>query len=276
MSVVNDFLKIQIVQYNDFTLTPLNVIIVIAIILGTRTSVKIIKRFVFKKFEAQDYGRSNSLFQIVKYIIWVVAILFSLQNIGFNLSILVAGSAALMVGIGFGLQNIFNDFTSGIFILIEGTISVGDIIEADDIVGKVTEISLRTSKVLTRDDTVLIIPNHKFISDQVINWSDNKNETRFSVTVGVAYGSDVQLVKKCLLQAAHEHSQVSNTPESNVRFTDFGDSSLDFELFFWSEHVFRIGEIESDLRFSINDLFIKNNITIPFPQRDVHMLTAQA
>jgi small-conductance mechanosensitive channel len=272
MSTINDIINAQIIQYNGFTLTPLNIVIVIGIFFGTRALLNLIKKFVFKKFEEQDFGRSNSLYQIVKYIVWVVAILFSLQNIGFNLSILVAGSAALMVGIGFGLQNIFNDFTSGIFILIEGTINVGDIIEADDIVGKVTEIRLRTSKVLTRDDTVLIIPNHKFISDQVINWSDNKNETRFSVKVGVAYGSDVNLVKSCLLQAAQEHSQIANSPQSNVRFTDFGDSSLDFELFFWSEHVFRIGEIESDLRFSINNLFIKNHISIPFPQRDVHMI----
>ncbi|MFT6716337.1 MAG: small-conductance mechanosensitive channel [Saprospiraceae bacterium] len=273
MNLVINFLSSEIIQYNNFVLTPLNLLIIIGIIIGTQTLLKLIKKIVFKKFEAQDLGRSNSVYQIVKYVIWVVAILFSLQNVGFNLSILVAGSAALMVGIGFGLQNIFNDFTSGIFILIEGTINVGDIIEADGIVGKVTEISLRTSKVLTRDDTVLIIPNHKFISDQVINWSDNKNETRFSVTVGVAYGSDVQKVKDCLLDAAHAHPHISNTPKSNVRFISFGDSSLDFELFFWSEHVFRIGEIESDLRFAINDLFIKNDITIPFPQRDVRMIT---
>jgi small-conductance mechanosensitive channel len=269
---VDEFVNYQVIHHNDFIITPLSIAVVIAIILGTRSVLKIIKKYVFKKFKDTDHGRSNSLFQIVKYVIWVVAVLFSLQSIGFNLDILVAGSAALMVGIGFGLQNIFNDFTSGIIILIEGTINVGDIIEADDTVGKVTEIRLRTSKVLTRDDTVLIIPNHKFISDQVTNWSDNMNETRFSVTVGVAYGSDVQLVKECLLKAARQHSQISNSPIANVRFTNFGDSSLDFELFFWSAHVFRIGEIESDLRFTINDLFIENNIRIPFPQRDVHMI----
>lgn len=269
---LNDFLNYQIIHHNDFTLTPLNLLVVLAILVGTRSLLKLTKKFVFKKFEAQDFGRTNSLFQIAKYVIWLIAVLISLQSIGLNLSILVVGSAGLMVGIGLGLQNIFNDFTSGIFILIEGTISVGDIIETNDIVGKVTEIRLRTSKVLTRDDTVLIIPNHKFISDQVINWSDNKTETRFSVSVGVAYGSDVQLVKKCLLQAANDHPQIVNNPQANVRFTDFGDSSLDFELFFWSEHVFRIGEIESDLRFVINDLFKKNEISIPFPQRDVHMI----
>ncbi len=272
MNSVNDFLHFQIIQYNNFTLTPLNILIIAAIIFGTKSLLKFTKKFVFKRFESDDYGRSNSLFQMLKYVIWVIAILFSLQNIGFNLSILVAGSAALMVGIGFGLQNIFNDFTSGIFILIEGTINVGDIIEAGSIVGEVTEIRLRTSKILTRDDTVLIIPNHKFISDRVINWSDNKNETRFHVNVGVAYGSDVKLVKQCLLQAAHEHPKVTKTPQANVRFTDFGESSLDFKLYFWSEHVFRIGEIQSDLRFSINQLFIEQDIVIPFPQRDVHMM----
>ena len=128
---VDEFINYQIIHHNDFIITPLSIVVVIAIIFGTRSGLKLIKKYVFKKFENRDHGRSNSLFQIVKYVIWVSAVLFSLQSIGFNLDILVAGSAALMVGIGFGLQNIFNDFTSGIIILIEGTINVGDIIEAE-------------------------------------------------------------------------------------------------------------------------------------------------
>ena len=202
---------------------------------------------------------------------WVIALLIALQSVGINLSILMAGSAALLVGIGFGLQNIFNDFSSGIFILLEGTISVGDVIDANGIVGEVKEIRLRTTKILTRDDTILIVPNHKFIAEPVLNWSENDLNTRFSIAIGVAYGSDVQLVKRCLLQVANENEMISDSPIPFVRFADFGESSLDFELLFWTTNIFQVKNIQSELRFEIDKVFRENKVQIPFPQRDIHI-----
>lgn len=270
---MKEFLQHDIIHYKSLVITPLSLLVILTIISLTGIILKFVKRILFKKITAIDHGRSHALYQILKYIFWVVAILMSLQSAGIDLSILLAGSAALLVGIGLGLQNIFNDFSSGIFILLERTITVGDIIEVNDIVGEVKEIRLRTTKILTRDDTILLVPNHKFISESVLNWSENDWNTRFSVKVGVAYGSDVQLVKKCLLEAAINHENISNTPTPLVRFSDFGDSSLDFELLFWTIHIFRVKEIQSDLRFTIDQLFRDNNIQIPFPQRDIHIRT---
>ena len=268
---VKTFLNYAIVTYNGFTLTPLNLVFVVVLFFGTKLLLSFTKKLIYKRTNQDEIGRSNSLFQIIKYFVWVITISLCLESVGINISILIAGSAALLVGIGFGLQNIFNDFTSGIIILLDRSIKVGDVLETDGIVGEVKEIRLRTTKVLTREDTILIIPNHKFIEDPVLNWSENDWNTRFSVTVGVAYGSDVQLVRTLILQAAEEHPLISNTPTPFARFTDFGDSSLDFELFFWSESVFRVGQVQSDLRFRIDELFRLNKVTIPFPQRDVHL-----
>lgn len=273
---INEILNYTLFHYNGVKITPISIGIVVAILAGTKFLVRFIKQVILKKYAARDEGRSESLFQIIKYFIWVVSILIALQSVGVNLSILLAGSAALMVGIGLGLQNIFNDFSSGIFILIEGTIKSGDIIETSDgIIGEVKEIRLRTTKVLTRDDTILIVPNHKFISDPILNWTENDWNTRFRVKVGVAYGSDVQLVKKCLLQAVTSHDQVSSKPEPSVLFLDFGESSLDFEVLFYTVNNFRVMKIQSDLRFEIDRLFRENNITIPFPQRDLHIISGE-
>ena len=203
----------------------------------------------------------------------MIAIAIALESIGIKLTLLIAGSAALLVGLGLGLQSVFQDFISGVVILVESTIQVNDVIEVEGFVGRVKEIGLRTSKVVTRDDIVTIIPNSKFTTERVINWSHTKRKTRFHINVGVAYGSDVELVREVLLECAAEHEEVENTPKPFVRFIDFGNSSLDFELFFWSVNNFYVENIKSDLRFLIDKKFRENKIQIPFPQRDIHIRT---
>jgi small-conductance mechanosensitive channel len=148
---------------------------------------------------------------------------------------------------------------------------VGDVVELEGDVGIVKEIGFRTTKIENRDNIILIIPNSKFIGENVINWSHIEQKTRFSVDVGVAYGSDVELVKKVLLECARDHQEVTEYPKPFVRFDDFGNSSLDFQLFFWTDNAFRVENIKSDLRFAIDKKFRENKITIPFPQRDVHI-----
>jgi len=135
----------------------------------------------------------------------------------------------------------------------------------------VKNIGFRTTKIENRDNIIMIIPNSRFIGENVINWSHIEQKTRFSVDVGVAYGSDVELVKKVLLECAYKHQEVTDYPKPFVRFLDFGNSSLDFQLYFWTDNAFRVENIKSDLRFAINNIFKKNGITIPFPQRDVHI-----
>jgi len=223
------------------------------------------------KFGLMDQGSSHSIFQICRYFVWIISIVFILEMVGIKLTLLLAGSAALLVGIGLGLQNTFNDFISGIILLIEGTIRVNDVIEIEGMVVQVQEIGIRTSKVLNRDDISVIVPNSIITNNKVINWSHNKEKTRFKITVGVAYGSDIDLVMQLMAQAALNHEHCNKDRKPIARLGNFGDSSLDFDLFFWSMNLFRIEQTLADIRAEIVRLFRQNNVEIPFPQRDLHI-----
>ena len=183
-----------------------------------------------------------------------------------------AASAALMIGIGLALQTLFQDIISGVFILVDQTVHVGDIIEIDGKVGRVEEIKLRTTRAITLDNRVLIIPNHLYLANSLYNWTQNNTTTREFVQIGVAYGSDVQLVKKLLIQAANSQPAVIEPEETSVLFSDFGDSALTFKVVFTIEDSFNANGVKSDVRFEIDKLFRENNVSIPFPQRDVHII----
>jgi small-conductance mechanosensitive channel len=199
----------------------------------------------------------------------VVAVI--LNSSGLKITAFLTAGAALFVGLGFALQDLFKDIIAGITILIDKSVLVSDIIEMNDKVGRVIEIKLRSTRVITRDDKILVIPNHLFLSESVYNYTQNHPKTRESVFVGVAYGSDVRLVEKLLVQAAKEQNGVMEKPEPFVMFNDFGDSSLDFGLYFYVRDSFTDPRLKSDIRFNIDQLFRDNNVTIPFPQRDVHL-----
>jgi small-conductance mechanosensitive channel len=234
---------------------------------------RLIKRHLLKASLAP--GRLAALYQIVKYFVWFSALMISLQIIGIELTFLLASSAALMVGIGLGLQNIFNDFVSGIILLLEGSVDKGDIISIGEMVGEVQQIHIRTSVILTRNNISIIVPNHKLVEDNVINWSHLHMNPRFLLKVGVAYGSKTRMVQEILLKVAKAHELVDQDPAPFVRFRDFDDSALSFELYFWCGHVFRIEDVLSDMRYQIDDEFRANDVVIPFPQRDVHIKEAK-
>lgn len=179
------------------------------------------------------------------------------------------------MGIGLGLQSTFNNFVSGIILLFEGSIKVGDILELDGDVMRIERIGLRTSKAINRDEIVIIIPNSLITSDKVINWSHQQKRTRFKIRISVAYGSDLDLVIKVLKESALEHQDIIDKSSIVARFVDFGSSSLDFELLFFSDNVFRIENVKSDIRKIIYQKFIENKITIPFPQVDMHFVSDQ-
>ncbi len=197
--------------------------------------------------------------------------MLGLESLGFDISLLLAGSAALLVGIGLGLQDIFKDLISGIILLFEGSIKVGDVIEVNQLVGIVKEINIRTSKVRTRDGIMIIVPNGAFITQNVINWSNSNKLTRFNIDVGVAYGSDVRLVEKLLVECAEKNEMIMPRPKSFARFNNFGNSSLEFQVYFWTEKTWRVESIKSELRFGIDEAFRKNKVTIAFPQMDVYV-----
>lgn len=271
---MNEILKTEIISTGNFTLTIGNVLSAILIYVVAYLFLKVISAVLthsFKKKNRAD-GRHVSLIQLIKYFVWTLAFVFILQSLGLNITFLIASSAALLVGIGLGLQNIFKDFISGITLLAEGTIKVNDIVEVDGMVVRVNEISLRTSIVTTREDNVVIIPNHEFVEESIINWTANMLPSRFSIDVGVDYSSNEHLVEKVLIECALKHKDVLTDKEFSptVRLSDFGSSSLDFQLVFYSFNLFRIENVKSKLRFLILEAFRENNITIPLPQHVIH------
>ena len=197
------------------------------------------------------------------------------HNVGVNVTAIFAASAALLVGVGLALQTLFQDIISGVFILVDQSVHVGDIIELDGKIGRVVDINLRTTRAVTIDNKVLIIPNHLYLTNSLYNWTENGTETRENVEVGVAYGSDILLVKKILLQVADSHPLVLKNPGPIVLFTNFADSSLNFKLVFTLNDSFLGAIPKSDMRFEIDRLFKENKIAIPFPQRDVHIFQSK-
>ena len=221
--------------------------------------------------DSESLPRKKTMFIIFKYLIWVLIIILSLETVGVKISVLIASSAALFVGIGLGLQEIFKDLISGIFLHFEKNLTLGDIIESKGIVGEVKELGIRTTKILTRDNIFMMIPNHQFITEPVINWSHASHNTRFFVEIGVAYGSDALQVQKILLSCAEGHHYITSNPAPFVRFLNFGNSSLDFQLFFWTDKTFIVENIKSDIRFKIYQEFAEHKIQIPFPQQDIYI-----
>lgn len=246
----------------------LKAILVIAI---ARIILSVLTRILTRFFRRRsvDAGRRFAFLQFVKYIVYTIAILEALNVLGIKFTVIWGGAAALLVGVGLGLQQTFNDLVSGLILLIEGTVEVGDIVEINGIVGTVINIGIRTSKIKSRDGISLLIPNSKLVTDSSINWSHTVDMTRFQIKVGVSYSSDIQLVTDVLLEAAKAHPKVLTTPEPSVQFRDFGSSSLDFELNIYSEELLEIEFVKSDIRYKIMGLFRKHKIEIPFPQQDI-------
>ncbi|MEO8820989.1 MAG: mechanosensitive ion channel domain-containing protein [Ginsengibacter sp.] len=266
---MKEFLDYTLFQYDNYQLKVSSILGLFLWILVVNLVLRLIKKGIDKTTKI-DRAKKNSIYTLIRYIILVFAILYSFQIFRFNLSLFLAGSAALLVGIGLGLQNIFSDFVSGIILLVEAKIKVDDIIEVNNLVCKVQEINLRTTTVLTRDDRYIIVPNTDLTKNRFINWTLSNIASRFEVSVGVSYSSDVSLVKKILENVAESQEGVLKNPVPFVRFNEFGDSSLDFSLYFWSEEVYRVENIKSDIRIKIFQQFNENNISIPFPQRVLH------
>lgn len=273
METINNILDAVLLRVGKHEITVSTLFLVLVIFLATKILLWLIRKSIFRKRSIERLEMSNaySLYQIISYLIWIIAVLLMLQTLRISITVLLAGSAALLVGIGLGLQQTFNDFVSGVILLIEGTTKIGDVLEIDGEVVEIQEIGIRTSKGLTRDDIVLIIPNSIITTNKVINWSHQSKKTRFRIDVGVAYGSDVDLVVRVLEASALEHPEIGNKEQIEARFVSFGNSSLDFQLLFFSDNVFRIEKVKSDIRKIINRKFIENNITIPFPQVDLHV-----
>lgn len=221
-----------------------------------------------------ETGTRQSIGTIVKYILILAGLFSILQTNGVDLSAFGILAGALGVGIGFGLQNITNNFISGLIILFEQPIKVGDRIEVGDVSGDVIKISARSTMIVTNDNISIIVPNSQFIDSQVINWSHNDRNIRFNFPVGVAYKEDPEKIKKILIDAAKANPGVLNTPEPDVLFDSYGDNSINFILRVWSsEYINRPQVLKSQLYYVIFRRFNEEGVEIPFPQRDLHLRT---
>lgn len=269
MTDLRAFLEYQIFRIGDYTFMVSMLLGAMLIWLTVWVALRLARRIIYRglKGMVSDRGRRHSLFLIVQYVVWVLAVMGIFRTVGLDISVLLAGSAAFLVGIGLGLQQIFRDIASGVFLLFEGTIEVGDVLQVDGTVGRVTEINLRTSMLQTRDGLTMIVPNHKFIVERVINWSHlDKQPSRFSVQVTVNFSADEKLVRQLLIACAEEHPDVvTDDPERlpQARLTDLTKSDMVFELNFWTHRKFEVENVRSDLRYALREKFRQHDIQEP-------------
>jgi potassium-dependent mechanosensitive channel len=260
-------------QIGEMQLSLMGVIYALLALFFTHLLVKAFRFLLKEKFLLKsgfDRGVQESITNITAYLIWGLGILISLHAIGFTTASLAVVLGALGIGLGFGLQNIFNNFISGIILLFERPIQAGDDIEINGIWAVVKKINVRSTVVQTYDNASIIIPNSEFISNHVTNWSFKDRRLRRKIAVGVAYDSDTALVKDTLLEIADAASKVLRSPAPDVLFTEFADSALIFTLRIWTT-IDQMVRLESDIRYEIDRIFRERKINIAFPQRDVHI-----
>jgi small-conductance mechanosensitive channel len=271
MKLINKF--IELLNYNftigSATFTPKTILIVVLVFLLTSFMLKILRKIIFRTLAKDTRIKFKSIFSFINYFIYIVVILIVLQNIGVDVTAIFAASAALLVGVGLALQTFIQDIISGIFILIDKSVLVGDIIQVDGQIGQVENIKLRTTRAVTRENKVLIIPNHKFLTSILFNWTENGIITKEIVEIGVAYKSNPKQIKSLLLEIAKSHEKVLSNPAPSVLFNDFGESALIFQLYVSVDSSFSANLVKSDLRFTIFEVFEKEGIEIPFPQRSL-------
>ncbi len=274
----SDWMFDRIFELGNVDITAFLLILVILIISLANRATKIMTRYVLPSVYQRyhlDRGMSYTFDRMFQYTVMAIAILISLTTVGLDLSALAVFAGVLGVGIGFGLQNIASNFISGIILLFERPIKVGDRVIIDDLIGDVEKISMRSTVIKTIHNEHVIVPNSYFLEEQVVNRSYGDPRMRLVVPVGVAYGTDADKVQRVLLQAAQEEQQANGIvlldPEPFVNFTAFGESSLDFELMVWIDNSNQVITTKSALNFRINRLFAEQDIEIPFPQRDLHI-----
>jgi len=269
MDKLLDFFNYQIKIGNDILLTPKSIVVIIIVFSFTYLFLKLFRKIAFRTLNNDTKLKFKGILTFFNYLVYLIVILITLDNVGVKVSAIFAASAALLVGIGLALQTLIQDVFSGISILADKTVHVGDVIQIDGQVGRVENIMLRTTRAVTRDNKVLIIPNHKFLTSILYNWTENGTLTREIIKFGVAYDTDVKQLKEAVIEIANNHPKVLKNPEPFLLFEDYGDSALMFQLIFSMNISFEANLVKSDLRYKIFERLKALNIEIPFPQRVV-------
>ena len=266
---MEEFLSTELIKIKDYKLELGTLIVLVIFIVVLVGVLKLVKKLIYRS-KRLNTGEKFSLNKIVRYIIYAIAFIIILRIAGFDISVLLAGSAALLVGIGFGLQNIFSDFISGIILLLDGALKVDDIVEVNGRIYLVEEIRFRTTTVIGRDENYVILPNSELTRNNVVNWTYNKKASRFQIDIGVAYSTNVVELMELLKEVAKSTPRVLESPEPFVRFSDYGESSLRFGVYFYTHDIFRAEHIKSLMRVEIFKQLSARGIKIPYPQRVVH------
>lgn len=269
MNKIIDFFNYTIHLGSDISFTVKSLVIIVLVFFFTKYFLRFSRRLILKRLDEDVQFKFKRIFAFFNYFVYLIVILITFDTIGVNVTAIFAASAALLVGVGLALQTFIQDIISGIFIIADKAVHVGDIIAIEGQVGRVENITLRTTRAVTIDNKVLIIPNHKFLTSILYNWTENGTLTREHVEVGVSYASDVNQVEEILIELAGSHDQVLKNPVPTVLFQDFGDSALSFRLYFSINNSFIANQVKSDIRFKIFQAFKDHNIQIPFPQRTV-------
>lgn len=263
-------------EENKFSLTIGSIIFIIILSFITKFALNLTKTFIYKSTKDKEWideGRRFTITRLTSYFVYVIVVIMMLRSVNIDITLLLTASMGLFLGLGLGLQEFLTDVVSGLILLFDGSVKVGDIVEMDDTVARVQQINIRTSHIKTIDGKTIIVPNSKLTEFNVTNWTISEKVTRFNIHINVAYGSDTALVKDLLYNAALKHPQVSKNKDIQIIFNDFGDNGLSFELYFWAAQTWEIMTIKSDIRFTIDAVFRDNNIQIPYPQRDLHIIS---
>lgn len=267
----------EILEYNIFSLgkyslSVYEILAAVLVILVGIVIARVIRKLIYRS-QKLEISKKFAFSQILQYVVFIITFFLVMKSLGVNISPLLVGSGAILVGIGLGLQSLILDFISGVVILIDRTIKVGDVVDIDGTIGKVDEIKMRTTTVETRDRKHMIFPNSVLTKDKLVNFSHNNDVVAFDIEVGVHYDTDLEIAEKLMIQAALENEEVLQEEQyfPTVRLESFGESSLDLKMFYHSKNLFRQPKIRSDIRKSILKKFRENNINIPYPIRTLDM-----
>jgi small-conductance mechanosensitive channel len=280
-----NFLSYTIIKTAFLKISFAHILGILVVVFGARMLINFVRLYFTRRVKGRkdlDAGSEFVYIQVTKYIIYVIGFILCLQILQVELSVLLGGSAALLVGLGLGLQDVFRDMFSGFVILFEGNLRVGDIVEIynsgndEPVIAKLVKIKVRTTQIETRNGNVLVVPNSKLTQGYVENWSHGSHLSRFIIDVSIAYGSNTELVKDLLKRAAMAHPRVNKSESIFVRLKNFGENGLELELVFWAEQSWDANNYKSEIRFEIDRLFREHKITIPFPQRDMRIQNISA
>lgn len=270
------YLRTPLIVLSGTQVTTLTLLTALTIVIIARILASLVGRTVERVLEARglDKGLRHSVGKISKYIVITIGVFVALGTIGIDTSAIMAGGAVLLVGIGFGLQKLAENFISGLLLLIERPVRKGDFVDVGGVLGTVEDIGLRATHVLSRDGVTVIVPNSNLISGIVVNRTVPTTHCRIWIKLGVAYGTDLSRACKVLVDLALADPDIEKTPAPEVRFQDFGDSSLQLALVAWIPEAKDDLAISSRLRFAIDRAFREHGIEMPFPQRVVHTKVA--